>query len=42
MITKLQYVYPERISIEKGTRGATWVSLKMRNRIDAMSVLKGE
>lgn len=40
MITNLQSVKPERLGIEKGTRGDKWVSLKKGNRIDFIDGLE--
>lgn len=36
MITKLQSVDLERLSIEEETRGNTYVSLEVENRIDSV------
>lgn len=40
MITNLQSVDPERLGIEKGSRGDKWVSLGGGNRIDFIDGLE--
>ena len=40
MITKLLSVDPEKLGIEEWTRGNTWISQEVGNRVDFISAVR--